>query len=100
MLQTRTNSLCLCPDTFESLLKKGAASSEPEETKTAQQEEQSALQKAMAQRNQPNVDSRVKTDDVTGTKGLTFKDFGLCDEVQFVSLATKRPKPPCDQQQL
>ena len=34
---------------------------------------------------QPKVDNRVKTEDVTGTQGLTFRDFGLAESVQFVS---------------
>ena len=36
---------------------------------------------------QPNVDKRVKTEDVTNTKGLTFKDFNLSQELQLVSKA-------------
>lgn len=39
----------------------------------------------MANMSQPNVDKRVKTEDVTNTKGLTFKSFGLSEEIQFVS---------------
>lgn len=39
----------------------------------------------MASMSQPNVDKRVKTEDVTNTKGLTFKSFGLSEEIQFVS---------------
>ena len=35
---------------------------------------------------QPNLDDRVKTEDVMNTKGLTFKSFGLSEEVQFVSI--------------
>lgn len=31
----------------------------------------------------PKKDTRVKTDDVTGTKGLNFADFGLSKEVQL-----------------
>ena len=33
----------------------------------------------------PNVDTRVKTEDVTATSGMTFRDFNLADSVQFVS---------------
>ena len=33
----------------------------------------------------PNVDKRVKTEDVTATSGMTFRDFNLDDAVQFVS---------------
>jgi hypothetical protein len=40
----------------------------------------------MATMPQPKVDNRVKTDDVTATQGLTFRDFNLADSVQFVSL--------------
>ncbi len=31
----------------------------------------------------PKKDTRVKTDDVIGTKGLNFSDFGLSKEVQL-----------------
>ena len=31
----------------------------------------------------PTKDTRYKTEDVTGTKGLTFADFGLAKEVQL-----------------
>jgi len=31
----------------------------------------------------PKRDTRVKTDDVTKTKGLTFADFGLSKELQL-----------------
>ena len=37
----------------------------------------------------PKVDDRVKTEDVTGTEGLTFRDFELDDAVQFVSELTQ-----------
>ena len=33
---------------------------------------------------QPNVDTRVKTEDVTNTKGLSFRDFNLSKDVQLV----------------
>ena len=33
----------------------------------------------------PVKDTRVKTTDVTNTKGLAFQDFGLSKEVQLVS---------------
>ena len=39
----------------------------------------------MATMPQPKVDTRVKTEDVTNTQGLTFRDFGLAESVQFVS---------------
>lgn len=32
----------------------------------------------------PPKDTRFKTEDVTSTKGLHFKDFGLSQEVQLV----------------
>ena len=48
-----------------------------------------SLAQKMDQMKQPNVDSRVKTEDVMNTKGLTFKSFGLSDEVQFVSKHSK-----------
>lgn len=31
----------------------------------------------------PKIDTRVKTEDVTATKGLTWEDFGLSKEVQL-----------------
>ena len=34
---------------------------------------------------QPNVDTRFKTEDVTDRKGLEFKDFKLCEELNLVS---------------
>lgn len=34
---------------------------------------------------QPNVNTQKKTEDVTNTKGLTFNDFNLSQEVQLVS---------------
>lgn len=34
---------------------------------------------------QPNVNTQKKTEDVTNTKGLTFNDFKLSQEVQLVS---------------
>ena len=34
---------------------------------------------------QPPRDTRVKTEDVASIKGLTFKDFGLSQELQLVS---------------
>jgi len=37
----------------------------------------------MATMPQPKVDTRVKTEDVTNTQGLTFRDFGLAESVQF-----------------
>ena len=43
------------------------------------------LAKKMETMEQPNVDRRVTTEDVQGTKGFTFKSFGLSDEIQFVS---------------
>ena len=48
---------------------------------TKEPEKQGQLADKMAQMKQPNVDNRVKTEDVTNTKGLTFKSFGLSDEV-------------------
>jgi superfamily II DNA/RNA helicase len=29
------------------------------------------------------MDTRIKTEDVTATKGMSFADFGLCKELQF-----------------
>lgn len=31
----------------------------------------------------PKIDTRVTTDDVQGKKGLTFKDFNLCRELEL-----------------
>jgi len=31
----------------------------------------------------PKKDNRIKTDDVIGTKGLTFADFGLSQDLQL-----------------
>jgi len=31
----------------------------------------------------PKIDTRIKTEDVTATKGLTWADFGLCKELQL-----------------
>ena len=39
----------------------------------------------MATMERPNVYKRVKTEDVTATSGMTFRDFNLDDAVQFVS---------------
>lgn len=36
----------------------------------------------------PTKDTRFKTEDVTNTKGLTFQDFGLSQEVQQVTPPT------------
>ena len=36
-------------------------------------------------RMQPNVDTRIKTEDVTNRKGLEFKDFGLSEDLMLVS---------------
>lgn len=36
-------------------------------------------------RKQPNVDTRIKTEDVTARKGLEFKDFGLGEDLMLVS---------------
>ena len=35
----------------------------------------------------PVKDTRFKTEDVTGTKGLKFEDFGLCKELQMVRIS-------------
>lgn len=45
--------------------------------------ESTDIAKKMETMKQPNVDNRVKTEDVMNTKGLTFKSFGLSEEVQF-----------------
>jgi hypothetical protein len=34
---------------------------------------------------QPNVNKQQKTEDVTNTKGMSFSDFGLGEELQLVS---------------
>lgn len=63
-------------------------------TTTAQESTQSATNaqspeeaKSFAERmltmERPNRDTRVKTEDVTGTTGMTFRDFNLADSVQF-----------------
>ena len=36
---------------------------------------------------QPKKDTRVKTEDVTSTKGMTFQDFKLSEELQLVLIA-------------
>jgi hypothetical protein len=36
-------------------------------------------------RKQPNVDTRIKTEDVTDRKGLEFKDFNLGEDLMLVS---------------
>jgi len=36
-------------------------------------------------RKQPNVDTRIKTEDVTARKGLEFKDFNLSEDLLLVS---------------
>lgn len=50
-------------------------------------EEQKSFAERMATMPQPKVDTRVKTEDVTATQGLTFRDFNLAESVQFVSLS-------------
>ena len=57
-----------------------------ESTDQSKNDKQGPLAHKMEQMKQPNVDNRHKTEDVTNTKGLTFKSFGLSDEVQFVSI--------------
>ena len=52
---------------------------------TNQGEEQKSFAERMATMERPNVDNRVKTEDVTATSGMTFRDFNLADSVQFVS---------------
>lgn len=54
-------------------------------TTPAAEEEQKSFAERMATMERPNVDTRVKTEDVTATSGMTFRDFGLADSVQFVS---------------
>lgn len=43
----------------------------------------------------PKKDNRIKTEDVLGTKGLTFQDFGLSQEVQLglYELGFEKPSP-------
>ena len=55
-------------------------------TDAAGGEEQKTFAERMATMTQPKVDTRVKTEDVTGTTGLTFRDFNLAESVQFVSV--------------
>ena len=66
-----------------------AKSTQDQENKSAAQdtnnEEQKSFAERMATMERPKVDNRVKTEDVTGTEGLTFRDFNLDDAVQFVS---------------
>jgi ATP-dependent RNA helicase DDX6/DHH1 len=43
----------------------------------------------------PKKDNRHKTEDVQGTKGLTFQDFGLSQDVQLglYELGFEKPSP-------
>jgi len=59
-------------------------------TSGAQGEEQKSFAERMATTERKNVDTRVKTEDVIGTTGLTFRDFNLADSVQFVSTSYKK----------
>jgi len=66
-----------------------ATTSAPDKTNAAARgaegEEQKNYAERMATMERPNVDTRVKTEDVTATSGMTFRDFSLDDSVQFVS---------------
>lgn len=48
-----------------------------------------------AEKKLPPKDTRVKTDDVTSTKGLTFKSFGLSNELQLgiYEMGFENPSP-------
>jgi hypothetical protein len=39
---------------------------------------------------QPNVNRQQKTEDVTNTKGMSFSDFGLGEELQLVSIGEQK----------
>ena len=43
----------------------------------------------------PPKDTRVKTEDVTNTKGMTFKDFGVSKELQLgiYEMGFENPSP-------
>ena len=43
----------------------------------------------------PKKDTRIKTEDVTGTKGLEFSDFGLSQDVRLglYELGFEKPSP-------
>lgn len=66
-----------------------ATASVPQKTTAAangvKDEETKTFAERMATMERPNVDKRVKTEDVTATSGMTFRDFNLDDAVQFVS---------------
>mgnify|MGYP001002747523 CR=1 FL=1 len=61
---------------------------------SAQAEEQKSFSERMATMERPNRDTRVKTEDVTATSGMTFRDFNLADSVQFVSHLHSVPLNP------
>lgn len=44
---------------------------------------------------QPNVDTRIKTEDVTATKGYAFSDFDLSKDVQLgiYEMGFENPSP-------
>jgi thymidine kinase len=46
---------------------------------------ESTQKKGEIVRMQPNVDTRIKTEDVTARKGLSFQDFKLSDDLMLVS---------------
>lgn len=48
--------------------------------------ESTATVAATASKLAPAKDTRIKTTDVTNTKGLSFQDFNLSKEVQLVSI--------------
>ena len=67
-----------------------ATTSAPDNTNAAAkgakgEEQKNDYAERMATMERPNVDTRVKTEDVTATSGMTFRDFNLDDSVQFVS---------------
>lgn len=37
---------------------------------------------------QPNVNTQMKTEDVTNTKGMSFNDFNLSQDLQLVSFSS------------
>ena len=50
----------------------------------ASKEEKQKYIMEQLKKKQPNIDKRVKTEDVTSRKGYTFKDFNLSQELQLV----------------
>lgn len=57
------------------------------ETPSANQSNTTTIQQQQMARVQPNVDTRVKTEDVMSTSDKVFADFGLEKDVLLVSPA-------------